>query len=148
MTRLSLTLVAIFAVTAFAAEKKLALKDLSPALQKAVQEQAKGGEIKSISTEKENGVTQYEVDTMLNGKHRSFDLSTAGALLELEEETTLDSIPPAAKAAIEKKVAGGKIDLVETVTRGSNTFYEANYTAKGGKKHEVMVKPDGTPTKD
>jgi hypothetical protein len=34
------------------------------------------------------------------------------------------------------------------MTKGSATFYEAAYTTKAGKKHEVLVKPDGTETKD
>jgi hypothetical protein len=66
----------------------------------------------------------------------------------VEVETTLDAIPAAAKAAIEKKVAGGKLGMVEIMTKGKDTFYEAAYTTKAGKKMEVLVKPDGTETKD
>ena len=32
--------------------------------------------------------------------------------------------------------------------RGGETMYEAAYTTKAGKKHEVLVKADGTETKD
>jgi CheY-like chemotaxis protein len=45
----------------------------------------KGGEIKNIGKETEHGVTQYEVETMLNGKHRDFEVDTKGALLVVEE---------------------------------------------------------------
>jgi len=34
------------------------------------------------------------------------------------------------------------------VTRGTATTYEAGYTDKNGKKHEVQVKPDGTEVKE
>ena len=34
--------------------------------------------------------------------------------------------------------------MVELFTRGGETLYEAAYTAKGGKKQEVLVKADGT----
>jgi len=88
------------------------------------------------------------VETMVNGKHRDFLVDVKGAVTEVEEETALDSIPAAAKAAIEKKAAGGKIGMVETMTRGGATFYEAAYTSKAGKKLEVLVKPDGTEVKD
>ena len=44
--------------------------------------------------------------------------------------------------------AGGKLGMVETVTKGSTTWYEAAYTSKDGKKHAVLVKQDGTETKD
>jgi len=138
----------VLGIGATYAEKKLGLKDLPPAVQKTVQEQLKGGEIKSISKETEKGVAQYEVESMLNGKHRDFNVDAKGKLLVVEEETDLATIPAPAKAAIEKKAAGGKIDMVETFVRGGETMYEAAYTSKAGKKHEVLVKADGTETKD
>jgi hypothetical protein len=150
MTQTPIVVLAIAALgaVATAAEKKLTLKDLPPVVQKAVQDTLKGGEIKNIGKETEHGVAQYEVETMLNGKHRDFNVDTKGNLVVLEDETTIDAIPAAAKAAIEKKVASGKLGMVEIMTKGSQTFYEAAYTSKDGKKHEVLVKPDGTETKD
>src|ERR1017187_2961031 len=130
------------------AAKSLAVKDLPTAVQKTVQEQTKGAEIKNISKETEKGVTQYEVETMVNGKHRDLNVDIKGGLVVVEEETAIDSIPAAAKAAIEKKVGAGKLGMVETVTKGSTTLYEAAYTGKDGKKHAVLVKPDGTETKE
>ena len=149
MTRTFTIILAIAALggAAMAAEK-LQMKDLPPAVQKTVQEQTKGAEIRGLSTETEKGKTTYEVETMVNGKHRDFLVDVKGAVTEVEEETALDSIPAAAKAAIEKKAAGGKIGMVETMTRGGATFYEAAYTSKAGKKLEVLVKPDGTEVKD
>jgi hypothetical protein len=75
-------------------------------------------------------------------------VDTKGGLLAVEEETAIDSIPAAAKAAIQTKVGAGKLGKVETVTKGTDTMYEAAYTGKDGKKHAVLVKPDGTETKD
>src|SRR5260370_27726139 len=99
------------------------MTDLPPAVQKTVYDQLKGAEVKSIATETWNGKVQYEVETMLNGKHRDFEVDTTkGALLAVEEETALDSVPAAAKAAIEKKVAGGKLGMVEIVTKDGNTL--------------------------
>src|ERR1700758_178570 len=103
------TVILAAAALAFAADKKLELKDLPAAVQKTVNENAKGAEIKSIGKETENGVAQYEVETMLNGKHRDFNVDTRGKLLVVEEETTIDSIPAPSKAAILKKVADGKL---------------------------------------
>src|ERR1022692_4759871 len=87
----------------------ISVKDLPTAVQKTVQEQTKGAEIKNISKETEKGVTQYEVETMVNGEHRDFNVDTKGGLVVVEEETAIDSIPAAAKAAIEKKVGAGKL---------------------------------------
>jgi hypothetical protein len=130
------------------AAKSLAVKDLPPAVQKTVQEQTKGAEIKNISKETEKGVTQYEVETMVTGKHRDFNVDTKGGLVVVEEEVAIDSIPAAAKAAIQKKVGAGKLGMVETMTKGAATMYEAAYTGKDGKKHAVLVKADGAETKD
>src|ERR1039457_1097617 len=110
---------------AAAAEKKLQMKDLPPAVQKTVQDQTKGAEIRGISSETEKGKLTYEVETMVNGKHRDFLVDAKGAVPEVENETPIDNIPAAAKAAIEKKAAGGKIAMVETVTRGSATLYRS-----------------------
>jgi uncharacterized membrane protein YkoI len=131
-----------------ASAAKLALKDLPAAAQKTIEAELKGGEIKNIGKETEHGVVQYEVETMRNGKHRDFEVDTKGNLLVVEEETTIDSIPAPAKAAILKKVGAGNLGMVELFMRGGETMYEAAYTTKAGKKHEVLVKADGTETKD
>ena len=129
--------------------KGLPLKDLPAAVQKAIQDNLKGAEIKNIEKEKEGGVVQYEVETMLNGKSRDFDVDTKGALLEIEEAATMDVVPAAAQAAIQKKIADGKLTSIETVTKtGQPPMYEAGYTDKKGKKHEFLVKADGTEVKD
>jgi hypothetical protein len=139
-------------VAALAQEKKaksLQLKDLPANVQKTVQATLKGGEIKNIGKETEDGVEQYEVETMLNGKARDFDVDSKGVLLVVEEATTLDAIPPAAKDGILKKVGAGKPGVIETFTKpGQPTMYEAAYTDSKGKKLEVLVKADGTETKE
>ena len=140
--------IAALAGTAVAAEKSLALKHLPPAVQKAINDNLKGGQIRNIGKETEHGVAQYEIETMLNGKHRDFNVDTRGKLILVEEETGIDSIPAAAKAGILKKVADGKLGMVELFMRGGEMMYEAAYTSKDGKKHEVLVKADGTQTKD
>jgi hypothetical protein len=136
--------IAALAFAAGAAEKKVLLKDLPPAVQKAAQEQTKGAELRGLSQETEHGVTSYEIETIANGRHRDVSVDAKGNVTSIEEETAMDAIPAAARAAIEKKVAAGKLGMVETVTKGSTVFYEAQYTTKGGKKLEAAVKADGT----
>jgi hypothetical protein len=138
---------ALCALTLGAAEKKIQMKDLPPAVQQAVQDQTKGAEIKGFSKETENGRTEYEVETMVDGKSRDLTLDAKGTVVEVEQEVTLESLPAAARAAIEKQATGGKIVKVETVTRGAVTTYEGTYS-KGGKTHEVGVKADGSRVKD
>jgi uncharacterized protein YpmB len=140
--------IASLAVLATGAGKKLEVKDLPPAVQKTVRDQLNGAEITGIAKETEKGKLQYEVETMVNGKHRDFNVDAKGTLLVVEQETSLDSIPAAAKAAIEKKAATGKLGMIEIMTRGGATFYEAAYTSKDGKKHETLVTPEGVEVKE
>lgn len=137
---------AALAGTAVAAEKKLQVKDLPPAVRKTVEEQTGNAQIKGISKETEKGKIQYEVESTVGGKARDFMVDAQGKLGDVEVETALASLPPAAKAAIEKKAAGGKLGRVETLTRDGSTYYEAAYT-KAGKSHEVTVKADGSELK-
>ena len=127
--------------------KGLQLKDLPAAVRKTVQDNLKGGEIRNIGKEKEDGIEQYEVETVLNGKSRDFSVDVRGNLLVVEVATTIDAVPIAARASILKKVADGKLKVVETFTKtGQPVMYEASWSDKKGKKHEVLVKADGAET--
>jgi uncharacterized membrane protein YkoI len=136
-------LTALSFATAFAGESAVKMKDLPPAVQKTVQEQTKGAQIKGLSKEVEKGKTMYEVETVVNGKSRDLLIDASGALVSVEEPVTIDAIPAAAKAAIERLAAGGKIKSVESVTKGQTVTYEA-VIAKGLKKSEVVVAADGS----
>jgi len=131
--RLNTTLLALPVLAALVcplSAKSLLLKDLPAPVQKTVQETLKGGEIKNISKEVEKGVTQYEVESLLGGKHRDFNVDAKGKLIVVEEEVDLASIPAPAKATIEKKAAGGKLGMVESVTKDGVVIYEAAFVVK------------------
>ena len=137
----------LIALMALAAEKPVKMKDLPAAVQKTVQEQTKGAELKGLSREVENGKTFYEAETKVSGKTRDVLIDPTGAVVEVEEEVALETIPAAAKAAIEKYAQGGKTVLVETVTKGGEVSYEA-HVRKNGKTSEVKVAADGAIKKD
>lgn len=134
---------AMCVIAALGSEKPVKTKDLPPPVQRAIEEQTKGAKLKGVSKEVEGGKTFYEVETILNGRGRDLLFDSAGALVEIEEETPLDSIPGPAKAAIEKRAADGKIVKVEILTKGQTVTYEAAI-AKGGKKSEIVVAADGS----
>jgi uncharacterized membrane protein YkoI len=139
----SICVASISLAVAFAGETSVKMKDLPPAVQKAVQEQTKGAQIKGLSKEVEKGKTMYEVETILNGKSRDLMIDASGALVSVEEAVALDSIPTAAKAALAKLAVNGKIKSVESVTKGPTVTYEA-VIVKGVKKSEVVVGADGS----
>jgi len=129
--------------------KALQLKDLPASVQKTVQETLKGGTIKTIAKEKEDGIEQYEIESTLNGQSRDFNVAVDGRLLVVEEATTLDAIPAAAKAAIQRKATGGTVAIVETFSKpGKPLLYEAVYKDAKGKRHEVLVDAAGKDVKD
>ena len=131
--------------SAFGSDKPIKMKDVPPAVQKAVHEHTKGAELKGLSKEVENGKAFYEVETVVNGHSRDLLLDKTGTVVEVEEGVALDSIPAPVKSAIEK-AAGSKITKVEMVTKGPTVSYEAAIT-KTGKKVEVAVNPDGSSAK-
>ena len=128
------------AVLVGAAETKVKLADLPAPVQKTVREQTRIAELKGLSKEVENGKVFYEIETITNGKSRDLLVNPSGQIVEVEEATSLESVPAAVKAALATK---GKILKVETVTRGNDVSYEA-VVSKNGKKSEVAVEADGT----
>jgi uncharacterized membrane protein YkoI len=130
------------------AETKVKMEDLPPAVQKAVKEQTKDAALIGLSKEKEKGKTMYEVETKVNGKSRDLLLDSAGAVVSVEDEVDLSSIPDAARTAIQKNAAGGTVQKVEKVTQGSTVSYEGSIKTKSGKTIEVAVNADGTPHKE
>ena len=130
------------------ADTKVTLESLPPAVQATVKQETKTATLAGLSKEKEKGKTAYEVETMVNGKSRDLVLDEKGTILEVEEEIDIATLPAAAKAAIEKKAAGGKITKVEKLTAGTAVSYEAAITGKSGKKSEVGVNADGSPHKE
>jgi uncharacterized membrane protein YkoI len=144
---MSLTLSSVLSTAAIAAEKKVKVEDLPPAVQTAVKEQTQNATLVGVTTEKENGKVLYEVETTANGKSRDLLLDQSGKLIEVEEEVALDSLPAPASEAIRKKVGAGKIKKVELLTKGSEKSYEAAFVTKSGKNGEVGVNADGSPHK-
>jgi uncharacterized membrane protein YkoI len=123
--------------------QKVQLKDLPTAVQKTVQEETKSATLVGIGKEKEKGKTVYELETKVNGRTRDLMIDAAGRVYLVEEETALDSVPPAVKTALQSQ---GKLLRLETLTKGTAVTYEAQ-VEKNGKKSEVEFGADGKPVK-
>lgn len=143
-TALSFALCAV--CLSIGAETKVNLADLPTPVQQTIKEQTKNATLVGITKEKENGKMVYEVESKVNGKGRDVLIDTTGAVIEVEEEVGIDTIPPAARAAIEKKAAGRKITRVETLTKDGKTTYEAAIK-KMWKTSEITVAADGSSVK-
>jgi hypothetical protein len=130
-------------VSAQESEMPVRMKDLPAAVRATVRQQSQGATVRGLSKEVEGGQTYYEVSLKVGGRNRDVLIDPAGAIVEVEEEVSLASLPPAVKAGIEKHAGRGKIVMVESKTKGGAiVLYEAHI--KTGKKYsEVQVSPDG-----
>lgn len=136
-TALALTL------SALAQEKKIDRSALPPAVSKTFDGETKGATVKGFSTERENGKTVFEAETVVDGHTRDIQVAVDGTLNEIEEEVAFDSLPEGVKKGLTAKAAAAKITKVESLTKhGKLVAYEAA-TLRGSRKGEVQVGPDG-----
>lgn len=135
----------LFSASALAqnSEKPVRMKDLPAAVQATVKQQSKGATIRGLSKEVDAGNIFYEAELKVNGHTKDVLIDPTGAVVEIEEEVQLASLPPAVKAEIEKQAGKDKIVLVESITKNDAiTAYEAHIKT-GRKYREVKVGPDG-----
>src|ERR1700704_6963168 len=97
---------------ALASERKIALKDLPPAVQQAIKDQA-GATVRGLAKEVDKGKTLYEAELTINGHSKDIMFDEQGTVVSVEEESALAQIPPAARTAIEKAAGTGKVSAVE-----------------------------------
>jgi hypothetical protein len=126
-----------------AQDQRAKIKSLPPPVQKTVEEQSKGAQIRGISKEVEKGKTQYELELTVDGRSRDMIIDPTGAVLEVEEGVTPESLSPEVKAEVMKSIGGAKLLKLESVTKGGALAgYEAT-VSKAGKKSGVVMGPDG-----
>jgi hypothetical protein len=105
--------------------------------------EAEGATIRGCVKEKENGKLSYEVETVKDGRSGDILVDASGSVLEVEQEVTADSVPAAVADAIAKAAHGGKVGMIESVTRGDAiASYETTITSKGHRR-EVAFSPQG-----
>jgi hypothetical protein len=131
------------ATIATAQEKKIERKDLPAAVEKTVEAQTQGATIKGFSQEKEKGQNYYEAEMTVNGHSKDVLIDAKGAVVEIEEQVALESLPVAAREVLQTKAGTGKILKVESLTKHDRLVAYEAVVQNGGKKMEVQVGPDG-----
>src|SRR5580765_1376979 len=145
LTRFSLAVLAA-AVTlsiAHAQEKKIRREQLPPAVEKTVATESDGATIKGFATEVENGRRLYEVELIVNGRHKDVSMDRHGAILEVEEEVSIDSLPAAVQDALKKAAGSGTIEMVESLTKNGKLVTYEGHVKRGTKRSEIQVGPNG-----
>jgi uncharacterized membrane protein YkoI len=142
-TGLTMVIVMLAAGVAFA-DQKTQLSKLPAAVRATVEAESKGATVKGISSEKENGKTVYELETLVNGRTRDLMIDSAGKVYVVEEQLDVDKAPAPVKAALEAK---GKIVALESVVENGKTHYEGQVLTRAGKKVAIELDADGKPIK-
>ena len=127
-----------------AAESKVALKNLPPAVRATVEAETKNATLKGVSKEKEKGQTVYELESIVNGRTRDLMIDSAGKVYIVEEQIDADKAPAPVRAALEAK---GTIVMLESVLENGKTTYEGQVKTKAGKKVTMELDADGKPIK-
>jgi hypothetical protein len=132
-----------FAGTVRAQETKIQRSDLPPAVQQAVAANSQGATIRGFSRERENGHTYYEAETSVDGRGKDVLMDSTGAIVEIEEQVTMGSLPAAVQSALTHKAGAGHVTRIESLTKhGTLVAYEAQVMT--GRKHsEIQVGPAG-----
>jgi uncharacterized membrane protein YkoI len=134
---------AFLAMTVSAQEKKLARKDLPPAVEKTVAEQSKGATITGFSTEVEDGKKIYEAALVVDGHGRDISMDKDGRVLEIEDEVMLASLPAAVQDGLKAAAGKGTLGKVEALSKNGKLVAYESVVTLAGKHHEVQVGPDG-----
>jgi len=145
VSKVAVLAILVFAILAFCQEqeKKIQRSDLPPAVERTVAVQSQGATIRGFSEEKENGQTLYEAEMTVSGHSKDVTIDPTGAIVEVEEQVAIDSLPAAVKDGLQAKAGKGKITKVESITKHDKLVaYEAKVQTEG-KKSGVQVGPDG-----
>ncbi|HXH85021.1 MAG TPA: hypothetical protein VNN07_19085 [Candidatus Tectomicrobia bacterium] len=59
------------------------------------------------------------------------------------DQVSLDQVPPAVRATIEREIQGGRLEEIERETRGGEVVYEVAFE-RDGRSREIRVAEDGT----
>ena len=126
--------------------QQITRKDVPAAVLAAFEKAYPKATIKQFSKEMEKGQTVYELETIEGKTTRDIIYSADGSMLLLEESVNLSELPPAVKAALDKKHPGAKILRSEKVIKGSVTGFEF-LVEHLGKTAEAVFDPQGNELK-
>ena len=124
-------------------EKKVKMKSLPSAVQTTVNEQSKGAVIRGLAKEVKDGQTFYEVELKVAGHNKDVLIDPSGRVVEVEEQVTLDSLPPVVKAEIIKQAGKRRIVMVESITKDNALVAYEAHVKSGLRTLEIKVGVDG-----
>jgi hypothetical protein len=148
MKTINILLAALFAATPFASSEEpvKGMNKIPAAAAEGLKKYAADHSMKieKVSTVKHGKVTVYEAELTAPGQPNHEVAVTADGNVKGEEETVpLESVPEAARKAIEAGAQGRKIARVQRIKEDGILTYEAAYVDAKGKTTEVEYLEDG-----
>jgi hypothetical protein len=126
-----------------AQERAIHQRDLPPAVAVTAARISGSAKVRGYTEEQEAGQTFYEVALTVQGRARDVLLDSTGAVVEVEEEVPLDSLPAPVLAALRARAGSATIRSVERLTKhDALVAYEAHLSRKG-RSSEIQVGPMG-----
>ena len=155
-TGLFVTLIVLTGVGPSAGQK-IPLEQVPREVPKAVLDAVKakypGAEITSASKETADGKTSYEVYMKRNGKGLDVTFAPTGAVEVVEQEIDAKDLPPAVRAAVDRKYPKVTFTKVEEISKMKDgklavDIYELLFTTTDKKTIEMTIAPDGKVNSD
>jgi uncharacterized membrane protein YkoI len=122
--------------------KSVDLKILPQAVLQAFKTAYPNAVITGASKEVENGVTQFEVESIDGKLNRDLIYSADGKVIELEETTAPENLPAPVKQTLAKEYPGAKVLKAEILTKDGAKLFELSIQFKD-KTMGVTIDPQG-----
>jgi Putative beta-lactamase-inhibitor-like, PepSY-like len=130
----------ISALEAQADEKEIPLDKVPQAVMKAVKAKFPKAVIKTATEETEDGKTEYEIETTVDGLATDIVLKPDGTIVVIEKEIKEKDLPVAVQTALKAKYPKAKIKKAEELTKGTEITYEMALEGADKVKEVVMDK--------
>lgn len=126
-------------------ERAITASAVPPAAMASIQREAAGARIDSYKQLTEDGKTLYLGTYKQSGRDVGIEVYPDGKICCIEFETTLDQVPPAAAATLNREYPGAKLSEIEKIDSRTNKRISYKFEGtSGGKKFEIEIAADGS----
>ena len=134
------SVLSIAGLEARADEKEIPLDKVPAAVVKAVKAKFPRIVIKAASEDTEDGKTEYEIESTVDGSATDIVLKSDGTILAIEKEIKEKDLPAAVLKTLKAKYHTAKVKKYEELTKGTDVTYEMALEGAGNVKEVVIDK--------
>jgi len=120
---------------------EMAMSDLPPAVQAAINNAKAQGKVEDIEQTFEDGDTGYVATISADGRAHDYTFAGDGTLASVEVD--LDQLPAAVRGAALAAAGAGEIDGIDKTFDGGQVTYDATVSAPDGRERNISLSNDG-----